>query len=238
MSFPTAAEVARSGLPRLVVFDVDGTLCDTLSWWPEVAVAGVRKLAEQIGVELPEPDTETAWEVVGLADAGVWTGLLPAELHDRWRELRDVTVPLEVEVLRSGRDFLFPGTADLLVWLRGHGVRLALASNCRGTYFDAVLQGQGLGALVDDAFCLDSPGITCKADMVRQAVARAEPAVLVGDRDSDREAAALAGVPFVHRVGFHERGTLVAAASAASAVELAEVLLEFGHSRNRPGPAT
>jgi phosphoglycolate phosphatase-like HAD superfamily hydrolase len=236
MRLPDASEVAACGLPELVVFDVDGTLQDTLAWWPEVARAGVSKLAEQIGVDLPPPDLETAWEVVGLPDSGVWTGLLPGELHDRWPELRDVTVPLEVEVLRSGRDCLFPGTAELLRWLREHGVRITLASNCGQTYFDAVLEGQGLGRLVDDAFCLDSPGISSKTEMVRAAIARAEPGlhVLVGDRESDREAAVANGIAFVHRVGFHDRGALPADASADSSEQLAEVLLGFRDSRNAP----
>jgi phosphoglycolate phosphatase-like HAD superfamily hydrolase len=127
---------------------------------------------------------------------------LPNEHRHRWVNLRATVVPLEVEILQQGIDWLFPGTREMLVGLRTAGVRIALASNCRMRYFRAVCEGQRLTELVDWAFCLDSPGVNDKNDMVAQAIAAAggtRRAVVIGDREVDAAAAAHHGLPFVQR---------------------------------------
>ena len=64
-----------------------------------------------------------------------------------------------------------------------------------------MMEGQGLRALTDWQFCLDSPGVECKTDMLRRAreVSGAERIVMVGDREPDHEAAVAHGWPFVWR---------------------------------------
>ena len=215
-------------LPELVIFDVDGTLQDSIRWWPRLACEGVAAFGAEHGLELPLPDHELAYSVIGKPDSGVWASLLPEEHRERWPELRDFLVPMEVEILSAGVDYCFPGTRELLGWLRGEGVRLALASNCRSAYFAAMLEGQGLGPLVDAAYCLDSPGVSVKDDMVGQALERfgTRDALMVGDRDSDQQAAWAHGLPFVHRTGFHAAGELRADAVIESSAQLRELLMD------------
>ncbi|MCB9888472.1 MAG: HAD family hydrolase [Planctomycetes bacterium] len=185
----------------LVVFDVDGTLHGIELWWPDLLRIGLRRCAEELGIRLATPDDRAALEVVGAEPEGVWSPFLPVEHQHRWGELRDRILPMELEVLRCGRDFLYPGVRDLLRSLRAAGCRTALASNCGQEYLDAVGEGQGLAELTDWQFCLDSPGVLCKADMLREAMERAATrrAVMVGDRPSDQAAAAAVGIPFIWR---------------------------------------
>lgn len=187
--------------PDLVVFDIDGTLHDTFRWWAPVIRSGVQRFASLHGIEVVLPTDTEAEAVVGMKDAGVWGPFLPEAHKHRWQDLRAVVLPMEVEVVSSGVDYLFPGVRALLPHLRRIGVKVALASNCRRTYMGAMQQGQGLAALSDWQFCLDSDGVQTKTDMLRlaRAAAAAERVVMVGDREPDHEAARALGWPFVWR---------------------------------------
>jgi len=187
--------------PELVVFDVDGTLHDTIRWWAPTIRAGLQRYAEQQRLTIEMPDDATAEAVVGMRDAGVWAPFLPPSHKHRWLELRSVVLPMEVEELNRGIDYMFDGVRPLLRHLRAIGVKTALASNCRSVYMAAIQHGQGLAALTDWQFCLDSPGVQHKTDMLlsAKAVAGATRVVMVGDREPDHEAARKLGWPFVWR---------------------------------------
>lgn len=187
--------------PELVVFDVDGTLHDTFRWWSPTIRSGLQRFAAMHGLQVAMPTDQEAEAVVGMRDAGVWAPFLPEGHKHRWQELRAVVLPMEVEVVSSGVDYLFAGVRPLLQHLRGIGVKVALASNCRRTYMGAMQHGQGLAALTDWQFCLDSPGVQSKTDMLKEAqrAAGAQRVVMVGDREPDLEAARALGWPFVWR---------------------------------------
>jgi phosphoglycolate phosphatase-like HAD superfamily hydrolase len=187
--------------PELVVFDIDGTLHDTFRWWSPIIRSGLKRFADQHGLEIPMPTDEQAEAVVGMRDAGVWSPFLPEPHKQRWQELRAMVVPMEVEEISRGVDYLFPGVRTLLPHLRKIGVKVALASNCRSTYMGGMMKGQGLAEISDWQLCLDSPGVESKKDMLRIAAshAAARRTVMVGDREPDHEAAEALGWPFVWR---------------------------------------
>ena len=185
----------------LVIFDVDGTLHDAFRWWAPIIRSGVARWGEREGVVIPAFTDEFAEAVVGMKDAGVWAPFLPDEHKHRWADLKSVVLPMEIAELQSGADHLFDGVRPLLATLRERGRKLALASNCRQPYMDAMCAGQGLGAATDWQFCLDSHRVETKTDMLLRAVeaAGAERPLMVGDREPDLEAARAVGMPFVWR---------------------------------------
>jgi phosphoglycolate phosphatase len=188
--------------PELVIFDVDGTLHDVASWWPDLIRRGVQQFAAENDLVLEVPDDDAAMAVVGEKLDGVWTPFLPGGEKHRWIELRSLVLPMEVAVLRSGGDFMFPGVRRLLEHLRELGLKVALASNCGLDYMEAMRHGQLLAELTDWQFCLATEGVSTKADMLRLALRAAgtDNAVMVGDRDNDLAAAQEVGLPFYWRV--------------------------------------
>ncbi len=188
--------------PDLVIFDVDGTLHDAFLWWAPVIRRGLEMYSAQTGLAIERPSDAFAESVVGMKNEGVWAPFLPEGEKHRWEDLRSVVLPIELDELRSGKEYLFAGVRELLAHLRAIGVTSALASNCHDEYMTAMCEGQGLGAASDLQFCLDSEGVETKTDMLRIAVekAGASHAVMVGDREPDQEAAREVGLPFYWRV--------------------------------------
>ena len=184
------------------MFDVDGTLHDTFRWWARIIRQGLEQFASAEGMAIEMPTDEEAEAVVGMRDAGVWAPFLPEEHKHRWHDLRAVVLPLEVAEISNGIDYLFPGVRELLPHLRRSGVTVALASNCRSTYMNGMMEGQGLAAISDHQFCLDSDRVESKTDMLARAceAAGAKRPIMVGDREPDHEAAVAHGWPFVWRV--------------------------------------
>ena len=209
--------------PDLVIFDVDGTLHDTFAWWAPVIRAGVARYAEQTGLEIEQPGVREAEAVVGMKDAGVWAPFLPEGHKDKWFDLRSVVLPMEIEEISRGVDYLFAGIRQMLPHLRSIGVKVALASNCRSEYMGAMMEGQGLRELSDWQFCLDSPRVESKTDMLARAqeAAGAKRVVMVGDREPDHEAAVAHGFPFIWRR--NDRCSIEAADWAWEALGLARM---------------
>ena len=118
-----------------------------------------------------------------------------------------------------------PHALATLEFLRAHGVRTGVASNCSRAYLDAKLTGTDLGRRIDASRCLDSPGVSSKADMLEQLTQElgTRSALMVGDRDVDWRAAQENALPFV-LVNEHALGEAPAIVRLGSLAELFDVL--------------
>lgn len=104
--------------PRLVIFDFDGTLADSLPWL-SLAYAD---LAAQFG--LNRPDDAAAEALRGMDTAAVLRALGVA----RWR-LPAIAARLRAMAAEAPPPPLFPGIAALLPRLAGAGLRIGIASS-------------------------------------------------------------------------------------------------------------
>ena len=93
---------------------------------------------------------------------------------------------------------LFPGEEEVLASLSGR-YRLFIVSNCQDGYIEAFFQAHGLGKYFAD---FENPGRTGlpKADNIALVVERngLKRPLYIGDTQGDFDAAAKAGVPFLH----------------------------------------
>jgi len=192
-----------------VVFDLDGTLVATDRFWVEAARAGARRAFAELGLARELPTGAEWMNLVGLPLADgfdqLFSDLEPAQ---RALVLRRC-VEEEENALRAGQAALLPGVPETLAELAGRGIQLGIASNCGRDYLRTMLVELGLERWVREARCLDSPGMRTKTAMVGDLLEHfgTRAAVMVGDRQGDRDAAWSNGLPHVHSArGFAQAG--------------------------------
>lgn len=217
---PGAARLGRVPEPQALVFDVDGTLFDTLPAIHRalndalsaagVAPAGMPLVRERVsaGFEalvrscLEGASTGSAGSLRSNADprspaAGnpLATPACVAAVHRDFLERYAALVP--------GWARAYPGTDDLLAALARRGRRLAICSNAPGALIDALLVRAGWSRRFETVVHADNAArLKPSAEPLLQALAamgirRAEDAWLVGDSAMDSGCAAAAGSGFV-----------------------------------------
>ena len=184
---------------RLVIFDIDGTLLATDAFWLDVGRRAVSTVYARHGVHRELPANDRFLGAIGLPMVEFWQHVLPKEWHALGDEVEREAEDLEEVAFASGLGAMYPGARRLLDELHDAGRQLALASNCSRRYLDAFVRSFGLAPILLEARCADDPGITSKGDMLAGILATAghRRAVMVGDRESDREAARVNRLPFV-----------------------------------------
>ena len=197
-----------------VLFDLDGTLVATDRFWVQAARTGTRRALTELGIEREVPGAREWMAMVGRpageAFAALFTDLAPAAVA----VVRDACFAEERRLLAAGGAALMPGALETLGRLREAGLAIGIASNCTGSYLEHMLEALALRGMVDEARCLDSPGVGNKADMIEQELLAlgTRRALMVGDRSLDRDAAWDNGLPHVHcAFGFAPAGEEVAA---------------------------
>ncbi len=209
----------------LVIFDYDGVLCRAETFTPQAIRHGLRRFGEELGIAVDEPDEVALLATLGYPSHQTYPPFLPEAVRDRWSIMHQHTLDaMEAQIRALGGHCLYPGATALLDDLVAAGRVLGLASNSSERYQRVHAEVHGLARWFRYLCHAQQPGIGSKADMVARILA-AEPgrrAVMVGDRASDRAAAAAHDLPFIAcRYGYgHEAEWDGAVAVVASVDEL------------------
>lgn len=187
---PSAADPSAR---RVVVFDFDGTIADSM---PSIVATATRVLTDwglppERMADVPKlvgPPFPQAFSMVfGMSDADA------REVTGRYREA--------YERLGASAWPAFPGMAELLDGLRAAGRTLAVASSKRTRLLRRGLTDQGLIGRFDVALGKESDAPQTKArtlaEVLRRLGASPDEAVMVGDRFYDVNAATACGMPCV-----------------------------------------
>jgi phosphoglycolate phosphatase-like HAD superfamily hydrolase len=178
----------------VAIFDMDGTLVRNDDLAVRAAQDGVREYYRLLGVPPRIPEAGEILSLVGLPAREYFAGLVPPERRGDVESVMQCVQRCEVERLEAGEGRAYPGVERVLGELRRDGWRIGLASNCMRPYLDGNLDHVLRREWFEIALCLDHH--PTKTENVREAVRilGGPRGVMIGDRSSDLEAGAAAGL--------------------------------------------
>jgi phosphoglycolate phosphatase len=178
----------------MIIFDWDGTLCDSVGH----IVRGVQSAAQEMA--LPVPSDEAAANIIGLGLPQAMAVLFP-----------DVPEPRRLELIEGySRHYianeedppaLFPGALETLEMLKSNGREVAVATGKSRRGLDRILDKLGLTGFFHATRCADETRSKPDPLMIQQIIVERGVApgqvVMVGDTEYDLEMATNAGVASV-----------------------------------------
>lgn len=193
-------------LPDIMLFDLDGTLVDSV---PDIA-ASVDAMLLELGRSAAGPAQVQIWVGHGLhrlihrALTGNIDGCADRELHaEGVRVFRSHYAEGCTNLTRA-----YDGAEQLLSWARERGIRVGITTNKPTPFAAKIVSAVGLGDHVEVIYGAggDHP---LKPDPAMLVAARDHlgggETLLVGDSLADRDAASAAGMPFVAvRMGYNQ----------------------------------
>jgi len=215
-------------LPQLVMFDLDGTLMDSV---PDLAAAVDQMLALR-GRSAAGVERVRDW--VGNGAAVLVRRALAGGLEHAAVSAREAESALQ-DFLRCyagdhSRTTLYAGAAELLGALRAAGVKLALVTNKPERFLPELLAEKGLADSFDwlvggDTLPMQKPDPGALLWVLRQAGVSADQALFVGDSRNDVRAARAAGVPVVAVSYGYNHGEPIAAENPDLLVDSLDALI-------------
>jgi len=187
-------------LPRLVMFDLDGTLMDSV---PDLAAA-VDKMLMLLGREPAGIERVRDW--VGNGSRVLVRRALAGQLdHDGVSdELADEALALFMQAYAGGHELttVYPGVRECLGWLREHDVPMAIITNKPAQFIEPLLVEKGLVGYFQwlvggDTLPQQKPDPAALLWVMGKAGAAPVESLFVGDSRNDVQAAKAAGVPCV-----------------------------------------
>ncbi len=184
-------------LPRLVMFDLDGTLMDSV---PDLAAA-VDKMLMLLGREPAGIARVRDWVGNGsrvLVRRALAGGLEHEGVAD---ELADEALALFMQAYAGGHGLtaVYPGVRECLDWLREREVKLAIITNKPAQFIEPLLEEKGLGGYFDwlvggDTLPQQKPDPAALFWVMDKAGVAAGESLFVGDSRNDVRAAKAATV--------------------------------------------
>lgn len=198
----SVASISVCRMRALVAFDLDGVLYSAEPFLGEAYREAIANVNTRRPGSFPRvPSTREILDHVGWPVPVILQRLFPAIDPAAVALLYDETLAVICAYVSRGHGIIFPGVTDTLPQLQRAGFVLAIASNGRRRYIEAVLATHHIMRYFGELVTVESPAIGDKAGILRTQLVRHHITeghlVMVGDRASDVDAARAVGCRFV-----------------------------------------
>lgn len=176
-----------------IIFDVDGTL-----WDSSVQVAQSWQVAAEKLLNGPTITPDMISRNMGKNMKDFGDALFPDLPPAKRLEVMEACMEYENQYLEDHPGILYPQVAEVLQQLSWK-YKLFIVSNCQKGYIEVLMRSCNLEEYITDIECYGNTGLS-KADNISMVIQRnhLDQSFYVGDTAMDAEAAAGAGIPFVH----------------------------------------
>jgi phosphoglycolate phosphatase len=222
------SEFDSSALRRaqLIAFDNDGTLYPAGLDVAQSVLLAHADYVQQHGLDIPTPSMDWVRRQMG-ADAKYFYGsMLPDQPQSVIEDFEEFCLDYETQAVARFTD-LYPGAEDLLAALATAGKTIVLISNGSPRYVDSVWAHCGYGRFMVEKYPYGPPDFSTKGERLVEAIRTwGGPALMVGDRESDKHAAEYAGTPFIGcAYGYGEAYELAGASAVVESIAQLRALL-------------
>ena len=214
---------------RLVLFDFDGTLCDSAA----TIIRLMQQACGECGLPIPE-----ARKIRGNIGHGISYSALDYVGGDgsKAAKLADCYRRLSREEYLSGTaplDPLFTGAKSVLQALSNQGYLTGIITNKSRTGLQSLIERHGLDALIDVSLTADDCAVKPAPDMalmaMRQMGVDKSDTLLVGDTEIDAGCALNAGIGFIGVSWGYHRAELLRERGAISILQECDSLPDIVH---------
>jgi phosphoglycolate phosphatase len=183
---------------KLIAFDLDGTLYPSGIEIGKIVLVAHAEYVRQHKIDLETPDLAWVQHLIGADAKSFYREMLPGQPQAVIDDFENYCLEYERGVV-ARFPALFPGADAVLDNLHHCGRTLVLVTNGGPTYAQHVWDAAGLGRWLRARYPYAPPEYATKGERLARAIEEwgGGPAVMVGDRRSDGEAAQYAGAAFI-----------------------------------------
>ena len=176
-----------------IIFDVDGTLWDSVDFVAEAWNYAIHKKTN-LNITL---DRASLMKLFGKTMDAICEALFPELSIQERKQIGEYCFEYENKLLEQKPGTLYEGVTETFQELSGR-TRLFIVSNCQRGYIEVLLKVYHLEPYVKDFLCFGQTG-TEKDETIRTLMERngLKDAVYVGDTQGDADACRKAGIPFI-----------------------------------------
>ncbi len=198
---------------KILAFDIDGTLFSSEKIILSTYQKAISDYSVESGKKFLIPSHSEIMKQIGKPVKEIFKNLLPELTQVEQDKISNLVLKILCEKIENGEGEYYEGAKEILTFLKEKGFFLVSASNGRRLYVEAILKKLEVYNYFDSLLVLDYQTTFTKGDLLAKYLnifqVSPEALLMIGDRDSDLQAAKQVNSPFLYcNYGHAEQGEI------------------------------